>query len=878
MLRIKPAVSVVVLGLNLLLSACGSGSGGGDVNSGAGVSGNGPDIALTAYTGTSTAAIGVSYPVSFTVINNGSVEGGFVPTINLSPTTDLTVDATPIGLPQSFHLLAPGQSIVINITVKIPLALASGNYYMGPVINVVGDSNLANNTMASQVSIVGLSCINDTYESDNTAGTALPLLLGESQSHNHCDATSDWMRFDAVAQTSYGFNTIATGSNARAILRLYDSDGKTQLATSQANSGGLTGQRLSWTAPRTGTYYLRAAPAYPLYSVGPYTEYSVSFGDIRADLVPSNMYAATGVYAGGLFDASVQVNNIGFAAASTSTLTWYLSVDPLITSTDMPLLVVNVPTLAISASFTQYSTKVPVPGTVATGNWYVGVIVNSGDNVDEYAKGNNATPGSAFTVSPLTQCTADAYEEDDIITAAKPIIIGGVAQQHNLCDDGSDWYKFDATANTSYHVTSGESYRVIGPDQVSTLALDANGNFTATQNGTYYISVLDSLFANQGGNYSIKLDMALPDLNFYVPVSNSSNTVYAGGWIDVGLSIQNTGFIPSASYEWSVHRSTNINLNATAPLLASGTMPGLLNNSYMDYPKARVYFDKTIAPGTYYLRGILDRTNAVAEVREDNNLSDLSNSFSLITVTAPPCAIDAFEDDDSPSTASTILEASTQTHNNCDDSLDWVKFVAPVTGVYLATANRLSGSPDIRVLEADASTLAQIQRSEKLVKGSSVPYQASWNAVAGHTYYLEIDDSNNFLSNSGYAYTFTVKQCQIDAYEDDDTVATAKVAQLGVLQTRNHCEDNDDWILLNATQGTSYTIVASDVGSASSVSVDLFDSSGSNKLVSGLSYAGGKTREIRGWIAPASGIYYIRLYQQSAVDWGENTGYTLKIN
>lgn len=870
------AIFILVAFLATACGGGGSGDGGSTVNTGG--SSGGPDIAVTGFTGVSTATINTSYQVSFTVVNNGSAAASFSPRVNLSPGSDLDTDASRIGVQYTTVLLNPGQSTVINITVNIPNGLASGTYYMGPSLSVVGDTNLANNTMSAPVSIAGLACTDDAFEADNGVASSKALLLGVPQTHNHCNASSDWMRFDAVAGTVYGFNTIKLGTNA-ALLRVVDSDGTMLLATSQSSSysysNSATAQRLSWTAPHSGTFYLRASPTSPMSSVGPNTDYVVSLGDMRPDLVPRNPYAATWVYAGGILDTSVQVSNIGFAPAGASTLTWFLSGDPVITSADLPLLTINVSALNVEETFTQYSTQVPVPGTVAPGTWYIGVLANSDASVDEYSQVNNATVGAAINVLGLTNCLPDAYEDDDTIGTAKALVVGAAAQQHNLCDDGSDWYQFTAAANTSYHITSGKSYTVYGPDTVSALTLDTKGNFTATQSGTYYAHVLNGYFPNQGASdYTMKLDLALPDLNFYTALNYWSNTVNAGGWIDVGMTIQNTGFLPSASYEWSIHRSNNIALDASAPLIVSGTMPALDDRSFMAFSTPRVYFDKTLAPGTYYLRGALDRANTVAEVSESNNLSDAVT----ITVTAPPCAVDAFEDDDSPATSSTIAEATTQTHNNCDDTLDWVKFTAPANAVYLATAYRSIGSPSITVLESDATTAAQIQRSEIISKGSTVPYQASWTAVAGNTYYLKVDDSNNFLSNSGYSYTLTVNQCLIDAFEDDDTFGTAKPAVLGVLQTRNHCEDDDDWILLDATQGTSYTVVATNVGPASTVAVDLYDSTGTNKLVSGTSYSGGKTREIRGWVAPATGTYYIRLYQNFAVGWGENTGYTVQIN
>lgn len=875
MLRLHLATGGLALAMNLLLSACGGGGGGGVPDTGGGGPSGGPDIVVTGFTGVPTATLNSTHQVSFTVANAGGTAGSFVPRVDLGPDPDLRIDAFFIGMQTSLVILNPGQSTTVTLSVKIPDNLGTGTYYMGPVLDVAGDVDPANNTRSAAVSIAGLACADDIYEADNRPAAAKLLQLGQPQLHNHCNGSSDWVQFDAAAGTTYGFNTTDLGMDAWALLRVYDADGATVLASSNRSIDGVRPQRLTWTATRTGTFYLRAYPAVPTSSVGPDTDYVLGFGDLRPDLVPGSVYAGYQVYAGGTTDTSVEVQNIGFAASAPTKLTWYLSNDAVITTADLPLLTVDVSALGAEQSFMQYSTPVPVPGTVMPGDYYIGVIVNPDQSLDEYAFVNNATVGKPIQVFGLTNCTPDQYEEDDTIGAANAILVGADAQQRNLCDDGIDWLTFDATAGVSYHISSNEGYSVIAPDQTTTLTLDSNGNFTTAESGTHYIRVRSGFYANQGGNYNIKLDPALPDLAFYSMLNPTPSAIYAGGWVDVSMTLQNKGYLPSAGYEWSIHRSDNPAPDTTAPLVASGSMPSLVNGSYgtMAYVTTRVYFDKDMTPGNYYLVGALDRAGAIAEVREDNNLSPIST----ITVSAPPCAVDAFEDDDSLAAATDIPEATTQTRNHCDDLVDWVRFVAPADGVYLASAIRAGGSsPRVDVMEADGATPAQIQVSDDIVKSDGVPWQTSWNAVSGNTYYLKLDNTSKF-SNGNYA--LTVKRCAIDEFEDDDNVASAGIAAFGVLQARNHCEDDNDWVRFDAIQGTSYTIVATNVGTASKVAIDLYDTNGTSRLIwGGTSFQGGKGREISGWVAPATGTYYIRLYQDFANGWGENTGYTLQIN
>jgi hypothetical protein len=152
---------------------------------------------------------------------------------------------------------------------------------------------------------------------------------------------------------------------------------------------------------------------------------------------------------------------------------------------------------------------------------------------------------------------------------------------------------------------------VVAPDTTTTLTLDANGNFTTAQTATYFLRVLSGYYPNQGASdYTMKLDPALPDLAFYSLLNPQTTSAYAGGWIDVGMTLQNIGFIPSPDYELSMHRSTSATLDASAPLVASTTMSFLVNGSFdtMATTYMRIYFDKNMAPGTYYLRGAVRTT------------------------------------------------------------------------------------------------------------------------------------------------------------------------------------------------------------------------------------------------------------------------------
>ena len=51
---------------------------------------------------------------------------------------------------------------------------------------------------------------------------------------------------------------------------------------------------------------------------------------------------------------------------------------------------------------------------------------------------------------------SDSFEPDDTVVAARPIAVGGVAQQHSLFPDGEeDWVSFAVTSGWKYAMQTG---------------------------------------------------------------------------------------------------------------------------------------------------------------------------------------------------------------------------------------------------------------------------------------------------------------------------------------------------------------------------------------------------------------------------------------
>lgn len=99
----------------------------------------------------------------------------------------------------------------------------------------------------------------DAWEADNDYSQAKGITPnGTAQTHTfHQPGDNDWAKFDAVGGTNYVIETRNLGENSDTYLYLYDRDGATILAYDNDVHYLESASRVSWTAPSSGTYYIR---------------------------------------------------------------------------------------------------------------------------------------------------------------------------------------------------------------------------------------------------------------------------------------------------------------------------------------------------------------------------------------------------------------------------------------------------------------------------------------------------------------------------------------------------------------------------------------------------------------------------------------------
>jgi PKD repeat protein len=101
----------------------------------------------------------------------------------------------------------------------------------------------------------------DAYESDDTAATAKAITIGTGQQHVLCTGNDqDWMKVTLTAGSKYTIETLGLAAGNDTVEYVYSSNGTTQVAVDDDGGNATNGQlssKLTYTAPATGTYFVK---------------------------------------------------------------------------------------------------------------------------------------------------------------------------------------------------------------------------------------------------------------------------------------------------------------------------------------------------------------------------------------------------------------------------------------------------------------------------------------------------------------------------------------------------------------------------------------------------------------------------------------------
>jgi murein DD-endopeptidase MepM/ murein hydrolase activator NlpD len=159
--------------------------------------------------------------------------------------------------------------------------------------------------------------------------------------------------------------------------------------------------------------------------------------------------------------------------------------------------------------------------------------------------------------------------------------------------------------------------------------------------------------------------------------------------------------------------------------------------------------------------------------------------------------------------------------------------------------------------------------------------QTLYAAQPGHGYAFRVVAADRAGNTAQSEVSTTIKGCNPDPFEIDDTALTARGITLGVPQRHTSCPSGDeDWVFFQVTAGTTYLIRALAQGPTSWAVLELVNSNGSDVLLRAL--PPGTSMIGQGaaicWAAPRDGVYFVRAHSQDAMAAGDETAYDLIIS
>ncbi len=779
-------------------------------------------------------------------------------------------------------LLNPGQSATVTQSVTLPAKMATGDYFLGTIVGGwYEDVDPSDNVGVAPLRVIGATCTPDAFEQDDTRAGARPVEVNEIQQRNHCDDPDDWVSFQAIGGTRYGIQSARLGySSGWLTLAVYAADGALLAETPPSQPSD--NPKLIWTAPETGTYFVRSRPLAQWFQVGVGTEYSFVIADVLADLVmpESDTYPLQGV-TGGTDWFYTYVANYGFTDSGPFEVGVYISASPNVTRADRRIGFRRIENLPPDRSADIRNVQIAFPADLPAGDYYLAAFADDRDGVAEYEEDNNASEVTPVSISGPS-CTPDVYEDDDLQWMALPIAINE-QQAHNFCEDGFDWFSFDAVAGTTYYLRAiypapypGGPTAPAGTVEVydagGQMLAQANGvlSWTAPQSGVYEALVRGASSVN---DYFFGVLDELPDLAAAPKWAMDTLGVPSGGVIDDGTwTVRNFGFADSPPSNVGLYFSADTTITSTDQLLLAIALPSIAPDGETSQTFVRVPVPGSQPLGTYQFGAFADIDNAVVEFDESNN----GFAIRQLQVVAPPCAADAYDDDDLPGQAKLLAIDEAQSRNFCEDGYDWASVDLQAGETYAFEA-RGDPASDVRLMIYDTEGRNLLVDGETGFNNAAYAW-AAITAPATGRYYILANTLDSYEYRTRYGtnmnYTLRASTCQPDAFEEDDAERTAaSPIAVGASQARNHCDDGIDWAELTISTAGRYTVETGDLGPDADTVLEIHNAGSSAPLA----YNDNRSRNnpaSRITYDFAAGTYYLQILGKQR---GAGAEYTLSV-
>lgn len=338
--------------------------------------------------------------------------------------------------------------------------------------------------------------------------------------------------------------------------------------------------------------------------------------DLRDGETSQHQLSHDSMLPGGNISVAGQIFNKGVDASEPYSYSIYASVDESITKSDILLANGSLPKLGGRQSVI-FSNPFLLPSDIASGEYYIGWIIDSGGDIAETDEGNNTV----------------VIENKKLTILAPPTIL--------VLSDASDAFSgaggsgsLVVTSNSNWSWSIDEDWILTGEEgvQVGSQAFDftvapSDQENSRTATITFYSGAQIQVYVVKQQGTSLYYDLSVSSAsNQRVAPSNQSQ----GDQIFFRSVIENIGTVDSPPFMVSFYASTDPVIGTDDALLGTASVDSIASsasrivNSFMVVPD-------TLAQGVYYVGWVIDPMNQVAEERVGNNIYLVKDSKFTVT-------------------------------------------------------------------------------------------------------------------------------------------------------------------------------------------------------------------------------------------------------
>jgi hypothetical protein len=654
-----------------------------------------PDLIVSDSVAPTTAILGTTIDISWTVTNQGNVNAVADRYDRIYLSRDNILDGNDISLRDvySSRNLAANGSETISTSVTLSGGYLGANYllFLADSYNYQAETNENNNLVAVEIDLIAPPIV-------GTIGAANGLINGTLSNTDVNNPTRSGRYSDDYALTDFTVGeevTLTLTAPFDAYLQLID--GNTQQVIAQDDDGGGNlNSRIRFTPQNNINYTVRATS----YSGGVTGNYTLTATSLLPDLVVETVNGDNTATIGSSLPLTWRVRNQGNGTAG---LDWsdyfYLSNDDVFDGSDVQIGSINVgdrTPLAPNGSY-ELTYNVTIPNT-ATGNRYLLVRTNGNNYQPEIDSNNNFGAIPLNITAPNLNVTA-ANASLTSVALGQSLDVSWTVSNQGSSVAAADWYDYIYLSDDT-NLDGGDTFIAYQYTSEYT-PLTAGDSYTISRNITIPQTSLGNrylLFVADRDNYqgetnendnirALGLTITAPDLivvpNSIVAPSNAA----LGETVSLSWMVKNQGTSATGNNNWTdyIYLSSDAVLDANDTLITSRTtnsadLPLGTNSEY----EASLDFTipNNIILGDRYLIVKADGSNSQGETDENNNNSAIPISLGVpdltITVNNSPTAIDLGEN--------ITLNWTVTNQGNFNAASNWVD------GIYLSNDGTLDNN------------------------------------------------------------------------------------------------------------------------------------------------------------------------------------------